>query len=269
MRLRYCGDSQQRWRRGTFDLGWFCFTCDWSAVLKVHFTNAPAHVLYLAPQDFLRGSPLDRGFIGEHRGTGKSGNAGCSQQVAVESRERVLLSSLQQGTVWPSIGTQPFTLYGDIDGGNLPLTVSASLGSEGEGGSWIWVVAGAWGWGRHGCRQIFPTHPRHLTRLRGIALLQNSPPAPSLHQLTPKTCLPYQSLTGYEPVREQFHGVKGNKQQGHRVWRIGAGEKRKRNQFTFLSSAWGSGIGNLPRYKSLPSSHWCQAPPYKVTGKDE
>lgn len=96
---------------------------------------------------------MDRGFIGKHRGTGKSGNAGCSQQVAVESRERMPLSSLQQGTVWPSIGTQPFTLYGGIDGGNLPLTVSSSLGSEGEGGSWIWVVAGAWGWGWHGGRQ--------------------------------------------------------------------------------------------------------------------
>lgn len=120
----------------------------------MHFKNAPACVLYLAPWDFLRGSPLDRGFIGEHRGTGKSGNAGCSQQVAVESRERVSLSSLQQGTVWPSIGTQPFTLYGGIDGGNLPLTVSASLGSEGEGGSWIWVVAGAWSWGWHGGRQV-------------------------------------------------------------------------------------------------------------------
>ena len=90
---------------------------------------------------------MDRGLTVEHRGTGKSGNAGFSKQMAVESRERVSLSSLQQGTVRLSISTQPFTLYGGINGGNLPLTVSVSLGSEGGGESWLWAVAGAWGWG--------------------------------------------------------------------------------------------------------------------------
>lgn len=117
----------------------------------MHLKNAPAHVLYLGPRDFLRGSPLDRGLIGEHRGTGKSGNAGCSKQIAVESREGVSLSRSQQGTVRPSISTQPFTLYGGNNGGSLPLTVDVSLGSEGEGESWLWAVAGAWGWG---CRQV-------------------------------------------------------------------------------------------------------------------
>lgn len=90
---------------------------------------------------------MDRGLTVEHRGTGKSGNAGFSKQMAVESRERVSLSRVQQGTIRLSISTQPFTLYGGINGGNLPLTVSVSLGSEGGGESWLWAVAGAWGWG--------------------------------------------------------------------------------------------------------------------------
>ena len=50
----------------------------------------------LGPRDFQRVSLLDRGLIGEHWGTGKSGDEGCSQQAAVESRERVSLTSLQK-----------------------------------------------------------------------------------------------------------------------------------------------------------------------------
>lgn len=39
-------------------------------------------------------------------------------------------------------------------GGNFPITVSASLGSEGEGRSWLWMVAGAWGQGWNRGRQV-------------------------------------------------------------------------------------------------------------------
>ena len=61
------------------------------------------------------------------------------------SREEVSLLSLYKapydGQQW---GWGFYTVWG-IYGGKPPITVSASLESEGEGGSWLWMMAGTLG----------------------------------------------------------------------------------------------------------------------------